>query len=62
MVFGGLDNFIALFHDPPYRGSAILTVAFSLAVSILAMGLALGLAVFAYREIREKGAYRTLLI
>lgn len=23
VVFGGLDNFIALFHDPPYRGSAV---------------------------------------
>ena len=62
VVFVGLDNFSALFNDPLYRGSAILTVAFCLAVSILAMGLALGLAVFADREIRGKGTYRTLLI
>jgi sn-glycerol 3-phosphate transport system permease protein len=62
VVFVGLDNFSALFSDPLYRGSAVLTVAFCLAVTILAMGLALGLAAFADREIRGKSAYRTLLI
>ena len=62
VVFVGLDNFSELLADPLYRQSALLTVGFCLAVSGLAMGLALALAVFADREIRGKGTYRTLLI
>ncbi len=62
VVFVGLDNFSDLFGDPLYRQSALLTVGFCLAVAGLAMGLALALAVFADRESRGKGTYRTLLI
>lgn len=62
VVFVGLDNFAELLADPPYLDSVVRTVVFCLAVSGLAMGLALALAAFADREIRGKGAYRTLLI
>ncbi len=62
VVFVGLDNFAELLVDPLYLDSVVRTVVFCLLVSALAMGLALALAVFADREIRGKGAYRTLLI
>jgi len=61
-VFVGLDNFVDLFTDPLYLDSAIRTVFFCVAVSALAMGIALGLAVFADRSIRGRAVYRTLLI
>jgi sn-glycerol 3-phosphate transport system permease protein len=61
-VFVGLDNFSDLLADPLYIASMVRTVVFCVTVSALAMGLALALAVFADREIRGKGAYRTLLI
>jgi sn-glycerol 3-phosphate transport system permease protein len=61
-MFVGLDNFAELFADPLYLASIGRTVVFSLAVSVLALGVALGLAVFADREIRGRTIYRTLLI
>jgi sn-glycerol 3-phosphate transport system permease protein len=61
-VFVGLDNFQELFADPLYLHAIIRTVLFCLAVAVLAMGLALGLAVFADRSIAGRGVYRTLLI
>lgn len=61
-VFVGLDNFADLFADPLYLQSIVRTVLFCLAVSILAMSVALALAVFADREIRGRAIYRTLLI
>jgi sn-glycerol 3-phosphate transport system permease protein len=61
-VFVGLDNFADLFSDPLYLATIIRTVVFCLAVSVLAMGVALALAVFADREIRGRAIYRTLLI
>jgi sn-glycerol 3-phosphate transport system permease protein len=61
-VFVGLDNFTDLFADPLYRAAILRTVLFCLAVSLLAMGLALCLAVFADRSIRGQSIYRTLLI
>ncbi len=60
--FVGWDNFAELLADPLYLESAVRTVVFCGAVSILAMGLALALAVFADREVRGRHAYRTLLI
>ena len=60
--FVGLENFTDLFADPLYRDSAVRTVFFCLAVTGLAMGTALLLAVFADREIRGRAIYRTLLI
>jgi len=61
-VFVGLDNFSELFADPLYLQSIVRTVFFCLAVSVLAMSIALGLAVFADRSIAGRGIYRTLLI
>ena len=60
--FVGLDNFQDLFSDPLYRDSIGRTAFFCAAVSILALSVALLLAVFADREIRGRGVYRTLLI
>jgi sn-glycerol 3-phosphate transport system permease protein len=61
-VFVGIDNFTDLFSDPLYLATIVRTVLFCLAVSVLAMGTALALAVFADREIRGRAMYRTLLI
>ena len=60
--FVGLENFTELFADPLYRDSILRTLVFCLAVAVLAMGVALLLAVFADREIKGRGIYRTLLI
>jgi len=60
--FVGFENFQDLFTDPLYRDSILRTAEFSVAVTALAMGVALLLAVFADREIRGRGVYRTLLI
>jgi sn-glycerol 3-phosphate transport system permease protein len=60
--FVGLANFEELFSDPLYRGSIYTTVVFMAAVTVLSMGVALFLAVFADREVRGRGIYRTLLI
>jgi sn-glycerol 3-phosphate transport system permease protein len=61
-VFVGLANFQDLFTDPLYLAAIIRTVVFCVAVSVLAMGTALALAIFADREIRGRAIYRTLLI
>ena len=60
--FVGFENFSDLFADPLYLESIWRTAVFCAAVSALAMGVALVLAVFADREIRGRGVYRTLLI
>ena len=60
--FIGIENFTDLFSDPLYVESAWRTVGFCAAVSILSMGTALLLAVFADRDIAGRGIYRTLLI
>jgi len=60
--FVGLENFEELFADPLYLQVVRNTLVFSVAVTGLAMGLALLLAVLADRHIRGSGAYRTLLI
>ena len=61
-TFVGLDNFTDLFADPLYVDSIVRTVIFCVAVSVVSMGVALLLAVFADREIRGRAIYRTLLI
>ncbi len=61
-TFVGLENFSELFSDPLYVDSIGRTALFCAAVTALAMGVALGLAVFADREIRGRAIYRTLLI
>ena len=60
--FVGFENFSDLFADPLYVDSIGRTVVFCAAVSLLAMVVALVLAVFADREVRGRGFYRTLLI
>src|SRR3954453_22349680 len=61
-VFVGLDNFADLFADPLYLASAVRTIFFCGAVSLLAMSVALVLAVFADRAVTGRLVYRTLLI
>lgn len=61
-VFVGFDNFSELFADPLYLASAVRTVVFCVAVSLLAMSVALLLAVCADRVITGRLVYRTLLI
>jgi sn-glycerol 3-phosphate transport system permease protein len=60
--FAGLDNFRAVLGDPDYRHSLGVTAVFSGAVSALALGSALVLALMADRVVRGARAYRTLLI
>jgi sn-glycerol 3-phosphate transport system permease protein len=60
--FVGLENFSDLFSDPLYRDTIARTIFFCAAVAALAMCIALLLAVFADREIRGRGVYRTMLI
>ena len=60
--FVGLENFEDLFADPLYLQVVRNTLVFSVAVTGLAMGVALLLAVLADRHIRGRETYRTLLI
>jgi sn-glycerol 3-phosphate transport system permease protein len=60
--FVWFENFQDLFEDPNWRDAAVTTVVFSSSVAFLAMSIALGLAVLADRDLRARGAWRTLLI
>jgi sn-glycerol 3-phosphate transport system permease protein len=60
--FVGLENFASLFADPLYVDSIWRTVFFCIAVSVIAMAVALLLAVFADHDIRFRTMYRTLMI
>jgi sn-glycerol 3-phosphate transport system permease protein len=60
--FVWFENFQDLFADPNWRDSAVTTLIFSTSVAFLAMAIALGLAVLADRDLRARGAWRTLLI
>ena len=60
--FVWFDNFRVLLTDPLYLDSAVRTVVFTLAVTVLSMSSALLLAVMADRRIRAATAYKTLLI
>jgi len=60
--FVGLANFVYLFGDPIYLQSLKVTITFSLAVSAIAMSIALALAVMADRAIRSATTYKTLII
>jgi sn-glycerol 3-phosphate transport system permease protein len=61
-AFVGLENFADLLADPLYLDSIVRTLIFCVAVSVLSMGTALLLAVFADHEIGGRAVYRTLLI
>jgi len=60
--FVGLENFTMLFSTPEYLASFRLTAAFSSAVAVAGLVIALVLAVMANRVIRAATAYKTLLI
>jgi sn-glycerol 3-phosphate transport system permease protein len=60
--FVWLENFAELFADPLYLASIRVTVVFSIAVTFLAMAVALLLAVLADQSIRGATTYKTLLI
>lgn len=60
--FVWFENFSDLFEDPNWRDAAVNTLIFSASVAFLAMAGALLLAVMADRDLRARGAWRTLLI
>ncbi|MBA8878774.1 sn-glycerol-3-phosphate ABC transporter permease UgpA [Phyllobacterium myrsinacearum] len=60
--FVGLGNFKRILSDPNYLNSLQVTVVFSIATAVIAMGFALLFAVMADKVVRGKGIYRTLMI
>ena len=60
--FVGLAHYIKLFQDPLYLASIGRTALFALAVKVIAMVVALGLAVAVTRAVRTAQAYTTLLV
>ncbi|MBK3733238.1 sn-glycerol 3-phosphate transport system permease protein [Azospirillum brasilense] len=60
--FVGLENFEAVLSDPNYLETVKTTIVFSVSVTVLSLGSALGLAVLADSKIRAASAYKTLLI
>ena len=60
--FVGLQNFVALFHDPHYLQSFKITAVFSVLVAGSGIIISLVLAAMADRVIRGALAYKTLLI
>ncbi|HDZ81957.1 MAG TPA: sn-glycerol-3-phosphate ABC transporter permease UgpA [Roseobacter sp.] len=62
MQWVGLGNFEYLLGNAYYRASFVTTAIFSIAVTVVSMGVALYLAVLADRLIKGSGVYRTLLI
>lgn len=60
--FVGLANFASLVFSPLYQAAIIRTLIFCAAVTALAVGGGLVLAVFADRGIKGQALYRTLLI
>jgi sn-glycerol 3-phosphate transport system permease protein len=60
--FVWFENFAAVLCNPLYLNAVANTVVFSLAVTLLSMAAALGLAVLADRPVRFALAYKTLLI
>jgi sn-glycerol 3-phosphate transport system permease protein len=61
-VFVGLENFAALFADPDYVGSFMITAGFSVAVAVLALAPGLLFAVMADRVVRGAAFYKTVLL
>ena len=60
--FVWIENFRIILTDPLYLGSIQVTIIFSTAVAMLAMGVALLFAVMADTGIRGTQVYRTLLM
>ena len=61
-VFVGFDNFRDLFADRFYVNAMEVTLVFSLAVTLLSMGVALIFAVLVNGMLRSRSAYTTLLV
>ena len=61
-TFVGLANYTRLLHDPDYLNSLIVTLIFSIGVTVLSMGLSLLFAVCVNRVIRSQRFYTTLLV
>jgi sn-glycerol 3-phosphate transport system permease protein len=61
-VFVGLENFAALFADPDYVGSFMVTAGFSVAVAVLALAPGLLFAVMVDRVVRGAAFYKTVLL
>ncbi|MET3897973.1 sn-glycerol 3-phosphate transport system permease protein [Devosia sp. UYZn731] len=61
-TFVWFANYTKLFADPVYLNSFRTTVIFSLAVSLLSLGIALLLAVAATRMLRSSRIYSTLIV
>ncbi|MET3661466.1 sn-glycerol-3-phosphate ABC transporter permease UgpA [Aquamicrobium ahrensii] len=60
--FVGFANFRKVLADPAYLNAVHVTVIFSVATAVVAMGVALLLAVMADKVVHSRGLYRTLLI
>ncbi|HET7198576.1 MAG TPA: sn-glycerol-3-phosphate ABC transporter permease UgpA, partial [Burkholderiales bacterium] len=60
--FVWLDNFRALFNDPLYLSSFVVTALFSALVAVSGLAISLLLAVFADRVLRGAAIYKTLLV
>jgi sn-glycerol 3-phosphate transport system permease protein len=60
--FVGLENFAAVFADPFYLASVEVTLVFSLAVAVLALGSGLLFAVMADQVVRGAAFYKTVLL
>ncbi len=61
-TFVWFENFMKVLGDPFYLGSVRVTLLFSAAVILMAMGSGLLLAVTADKQIRGAGVYKTLLM
>lgn len=62
LFFVGLASFERLFTSPQYHRSLLITLVFSIGVTVLGMLLSLGLAVLANQKIRGLPAYRSALL
>ena len=61
-TFVGLRNYRALLDSPEYLGALKVTVVFSIATVVLALGIALILALAVDRMLRSAAPYTTMLI
>jgi sn-glycerol 3-phosphate transport system permease protein len=61
-TFVGLRNYRALLDSPEYLGALKVTVVFSIATVVLALGIALMLALAVDRMLRSAAPYTTMLI
>ena len=60
--FVWLDNFIAIFSDPLYLKSIVITLVFSLATALTSIAFGMFIAAMANRALRAKAFFRTMLI